>query len=281
MASIPDRFDRLDRPPLDERALTTALVRRDGLYREVRVVAATGSTNADLAILGRTGAEPGVVLVAEHQLEGRGRLDRTWQAPKRAGLTFSVLLRPDAVPNVRWPWLPLLAGVAVVEALARAAAVDARLKWPNDVLVDDQKVAGILVERIEPAERPPMAVIGVGINVSNTTKELPTPDSSSLALRNASTLDRSVILRAVCRTLESLFVAWCADEGDPAAGLGDSYRQRCSTLGREVRIALPGRGSLTGHAVELDAHGRLVVAGAGSRVALGVGDVVHVAQSTQ
>jgi BirA family biotin operon repressor/biotin-[acetyl-CoA-carboxylase] ligase len=126
-----------------------------------------------------------------------------------------------------------------------------------------------------------MAVIGVGINVSNTTKELPTPDSSSLALRNASTLDRSVILRAVCRTLESLFVAWCADEGDPAAGLGDAYRQRCSTLGREVRIALPGRGSLTGHAVELDAHGRLVVAGAGSRVALGVGDVVHVAQSTQ
>jgi BirA family biotin operon repressor/biotin-[acetyl-CoA-carboxylase] ligase len=239
-------------------------------------VAATGSTNADLAVLGRDGAEPGAVLVAEHQHEGRGRLDRTWQAPKRAGLTFSVLLRPDGVPSLRWPWLPLLAGVAVAEALARVADVDAGLKWPNDVLVDDQKVAGILVERIEPAGGRPMAVIGVGINVSNTVEELPTPDSSSLALRSASTLDRSVILRAVCRTLESLFVAWCTDEGDPAAGLADSYRERCSTLGREIRIQLPGQGSVSGRAVDLDASGRLVVAGADGRVALGLGDVVHV-----
>jgi BirA family biotin operon repressor/biotin-[acetyl-CoA-carboxylase] ligase len=275
---MPSAFDQLDRPPLDERTLTRALVRPGGLYREVRVVAATGSTNIDLATLGRRGAEPGAVLVAEHQLEGRGRLDRTWQAPKRAGLTFSVLLRPDAVRVVRWSWLPLLSGVAVVEALGRAAAVDARLKWPNDVLVGDRKVAGVLVERIEPPGRQPMAVIGVGINVSNTTEELPTPDSSSLALRNASTLDRSVILRAVCRTLESLYAAWCSDGGDPAAGLAESYRQRCSTLGREVRIELPGGESLTGRAVDLDASGRLVVESTSGRVALGAGDVVHVVQ---
>jgi BirA family biotin operon repressor/biotin-[acetyl-CoA-carboxylase] ligase len=280
MASILDRFDQLDRPPLDERALTQALVRPGGLYRDVRVVAATGSTNRDLAVLGRKGAEPGAVLVAEHQHQGRGRLDRTWQAPKRAGLTFSVLLRPDGVPSTRWPWLPLLAGVAVVEALARVASVDASLKWPNDILVDDQKVAGILVERIEPAGRLPMAVIGVGINVSNTTEELQVPGSSSLALQSASTLDRSVILRSVCRTLESLYMAWCSDEGDPAAGLADSYRQRCSTLGREVRIELPGQGAVTGRAVDLDASGRLVVAGSDGRVSLGVGDVVHVRQPT-
>jgi BirA family biotin operon repressor/biotin-[acetyl-CoA-carboxylase] ligase len=279
---MPSTFDRLDRPPLDERALTRALVRPAGLYREVRVVAVTGSTNADLAALGRAGAEPGMLLVAEHQRQGRGRLDRTWSAPRRAGLTFSVLVQPDRVPSARWPWLPLLAGVAVVEALARAAAVDALLKWPNDILVDDRKVAGILVERIEPVDRrPPMAVIGIGINVSNTTEELPTPDSSSLALRDASTLDRSVILRAACRTLEALYVAWCADQGDPAAGLADAYRQRCSTLGREVHVELPGRGSLTGQAIDLDAGGRLVVAGVDGRVAVGVGDVVHVVQPTR
>jgi len=256
------------------------LVRHDGLFREVRVVAATGSTNADLAGLGREGAEPGVVLVAEHQQHGRGRLDRTWQATDRAGLTFSVLVLPDRVPSARWPWLPLLTGLAVVEALARATGVDARLKWPNDVLIDDRKVAGVLVERIEPTGRRPMAVVGVGINVSNTAAELPTPDSSSLALQRATTLDRSVILRAVCRTLESLYVAWCNESGDPHAGLADSYRRRCSTLGRDVRIELPGQGSVTGRAVDLDESGRLVVAGSAGRVALGAGDVVHLRERT-
>ena len=273
-------FDRLDRPPLDERVLTRALVRPSGLYREVCVVAATGSTNADLAALGRQGAEPGTVLVAEHQSQGRGRLGRTWQAPERAAVTFSVLLRPTRVPNARWPWLPLLTGVAVAEALRRAASVDARLKWPNDVLVDRRKVAGILVERIDPGDRPPSAVVGVGINVSSTAAELPTADSSSLALVGASTLDRSVILRTVCRILEPLYVAWCNQGGDPEAGLADSYRQRCSTLDREVSIELPGHESVTGRAVDVDSSGGLVVATATGHVALSAGDVMHVRQPT-
>jgi BirA family biotin operon repressor/biotin-[acetyl-CoA-carboxylase] ligase len=277
---MPSTFDQLDRPPLDERALTRALVRHDGLYREVRVVAATGSTNADLAALGRRGADPGVLLVAEHQRQGRGRLDRTWQAPTRAGLTFSVLVQPNRVPSARWPWLPLLTGVAVVEALARATEVAARLKWPNDVIIDHRKLAGVLVERIESAGGRPMAVIGVGINVSNTAAELPTPDSTSLALQGAARLDRSVILRAVCRTLESLYVAWCAESGDSGAGLADSYRRRCSTLGRAVRVELPGQGTVTGQAVDVDASGRLVVVGSAGRVALGAGDVVHLRERT-
>ena len=273
-------FDRLDRPPLDERALTRALVRPGGLYREVRAVASTGSTNADLATLGRHGAEPGALLVAEHQRQGRGRLGRTWQAPERAAVMFSVLLQPARVPSARWPWLPLLTGVAVAEALWRAARVDARLKWPNDVLIDGRKVAGILVERIDPGDRPPLAVVGVGVNVSNTAAELPTADSSSLALVGASTLDRSVILRTVCRTLESLYLAWCDQEGDPEAGLADSYRRRCSTLDVDVCIELPGHESVTGRAVDVDLNGRLVVAGATGRVALSAGDVMHVRQPT-
>jgi BirA family biotin operon repressor/biotin-[acetyl-CoA-carboxylase] ligase len=273
-------FDRLDRPPLDERVLTRALVGIGGLYREVRVVASTGSTNADLAALGRQGSEPGVLLVAEHQRQGRGRLGRTWQAPERSAVMFSVLLRPTRVPNARWPWLPLLTGVAVAEALRRAAGVDAQLKWPNDVLVDRRKVAGILVERIDPGDRPPLAVVGVGINVSNTAAELPKAESSSLALVGASTVDRSVILRTVCRTLESLYVAWCEQEGEPEAGLADSYRQRCSTLNREVCIELPGHESVTGRAVDVDSNGRLVVAADTGRIALSAGDVMHVRQPT-
>jgi BirA family transcriptional regulator, biotin operon repressor / biotin---[acetyl-CoA-carboxylase] ligase len=276
---MPSTFDRLDRPPLDERALTRALVRPGGVYRDVRVVAATGSTNADLANLGRHGAEPGAVLVAEHQRQGRGRLGRSWQAPERAAVMFSILLQPEGVPNGRWPWLPLLAGVAVAEALAKVASVDAQLKWPNDVLIGGHKVAGILVERIDSAGRPALAVVGMGINVSNSAAELPTPESTSLALQDASTLDRSVLLRAVCRTLESLYVAWYDQRGDPAAGLAHSYRRRCSTLGQQVRIQLPGHGSVTGQAIDVDSSGRLVVASsAAGRVALSAGDVVHVRQ---
>ena len=244
------------------------------------MVAATGSTNADLAALGRQGAEPGVVLVAEHQREGRGRLGRTWEAPERAAVMFSVLLQPARVPSSRWPWLPLLTGVAVAEALGRAAGVGARLKWPNDVLIDRCKVAGILAERIDPGDRPPLAVVGVGINVSNSAAELPTADSSSLATVGASTLDRSVILRTVCRTFESLYVAWCEQEGDPEAGLADSYRQRCSTLDLDVCIELPGQESVTGRAVDVDSSGRLVVATAASRVTFSAGDVMHVRQPT-
>src|SRR4051794_20233578 len=111
-------YSDLDRPPLDERALGRALIRPGGLWREITVVEATGSTNADLAAAAGEGAPEGAVLVAEAQTAGRGRLGRSWEAPPRAGLAFSVLLRP-AVPVARLTWLPLLTGVAVAAAVGR------------------------------------------------------------------------------------------------------------------------------------------------------------------
>ncbi|HEV3291948.1 MAG TPA: biotin--[acetyl-CoA-carboxylase] ligase, partial [Streptosporangiaceae bacterium] len=104
------------------------------MWREIRVVAETGSTNADLLAEARAGASEGLVLAAEAQTAGRGRLGRRWLSPPGAALTFSVLLRPRGVPPARLGWLPLLAGVAVAAAVTGAAALDTRLKWPNDVL---------------------------------------------------------------------------------------------------------------------------------------------------
>ena len=98
------------------------------------MTAVTGSTNADLLARAAAGEPEGAVLAAEHQSAGRGRLGRTWTSPPRAALTFSVLLRPSSVPRARLGWLPLLAGVAVAAAVRAVAAVDAQLKWPNDVL---------------------------------------------------------------------------------------------------------------------------------------------------
>ena len=119
------------------------------------------------------------MVVAEHQTAGRGRLDRSWETPPRAALTFSVLLRPSVGPE-QWPWLPLLTGYAVGTAL-RDAGFDAGVKWPNDVLIGDLKVAGILVERVD-TPTGPAAVLGVGLNVSTTAEELPVPTATSLAL---------------------------------------------------------------------------------------------------
>jgi BirA family transcriptional regulator, biotin operon repressor / biotin---[acetyl-CoA-carboxylase] ligase len=164
------------RPVLDAARLNIALGSPPGLWREVRVVEETGSTNADLLAQARSGAGEGLVLVAEAQTSGRGRMGRRWISPPRRSLTFSVLLRP-AVPAGLLGWLPLLAGVAVASALQQTAGVDARLKWPNDVLVDGAKIAGILAERWGSA-----VVVGTGINVLQRRGELPVPTATSLLM---------------------------------------------------------------------------------------------------
>ena len=162
-------YTDLARPPLPARALQRALLVPGGLWRHLDLKAETASTNADVAEAARRGEPEGLIVVAEQQVAGRGRRDRQWVSPPRAGLTLSVLLRPgDAVPNRRWGWLPLLAGVALLEAVQRIAEVDAALKWPNDLLVQDAKCAGILAEVIGDA-----VVLGIGLNVTTRVDELP------------------------------------------------------------------------------------------------------------
>ncbi len=272
------RFDDLQRPPLDRAALVRALTREGSLWRDVEVLEASPSTNAALVQRAREGAGQGLVVVAEHQTAGRGRLDRTWVTPPRAALTFSFLLTPEQIPPARWTWLPLLTGVAVAEAVRRVAEVDCRLKWPNDVLVEDRKLAGILVERVERVEHggAASAVVGVGLNVSTARDELPVATATSLALEAATTLDRSVLLREVLRTFEALYLQWRADAGDASRGLRASYVRRCATIGRDVRVSLPGGQVLTGRAAGVDDEGRLEVETGSGTTVLGAGDVVHV-----
>jgi BirA family biotin operon repressor/biotin-[acetyl-CoA-carboxylase] ligase len=259
-----------NRPALDPTAVTAPGWR-------VEVVAASPSTNADVTARALAGEPPGLVVVAEHQTAGRGRLDRVWVTPPRAALTFSALLAPDGVPLERWPWLPLLSGLAVIEGVRRVTGVAATLKWPNDVLVGDQKVAGILVQRVEgPAGA--VAVVGVGLNVSSTRAELPVPTATSLELAGAPAVDRAVLLGAVLEAFTTRYDAWRAERGQ---GLRASYVAACSTVGRAVRVELPGEDPLEGLAVGVDAEGRLEV-DVGTRVrALAAGDVVHVRPAAQ
>jgi BirA family biotin operon repressor/biotin-[acetyl-CoA-carboxylase] ligase len=274
----------LDRPPLD-RARLDRVPEGGPPWTAVEVVEEAGSTNADLVARARAGEPEGLVLVAEHQTHGRGRLDRTWVTPPRSALTFSVLLRPGPVPRQRWPWLPLLAGVAVVEAVNATGGPSCSLKWPNDVLHAGAKLGGLLAEQVD-SHAGPAVVLGIGLNVSTTEAELPVPAATSLLLAGheeegpaqlaTAPPDRTALLRAVLGELGRRYVAWRAEGGDPATGLAADYERVCDTLGREVRVLLPAGTEVRGVAQELDAAGGLVVVGPTGRQTVHAGDVVHV-----
>jgi BirA family biotin operon repressor/biotin-[acetyl-CoA-carboxylase] ligase len=259
----------LDRPPLDATALRSALAGPGRFWSDVVVTSETGSTNADVAAAARAGAPEGLVHTTDAQTAGRGRLDRSWTSPAGSGVIVSALLRPDTVPAARWVWLPLLVGLAV-DATVHECGVESGLKWPNDVQVDGRKLAGILLERVETPVGP-AAVIGVGLNVTLRRDELPVETATSLALEGATETDRTIVVRSLLRNLEALYRAWSASEGDPAAGIRDSYIRRCVTIGSRVRVTLPREEILEGEATGIDDLGRLLVDGR----AISAGDITH------
>lgn len=237
-------YGDLERPPLRANALVRAL-EPDGW--DVEVVERASSTQ-ELA----RGRAPGAVVVAEEQTSGRGRLDRTWVSPPRAGLTFSVVLRPEQVDG----WVPLLAGLAVATAIQQQTGLEAELKWPNDVLLDGKKTCGLLAEVAGDA-----VIVGIGLNVTTTADELPHDQATSLRLAGATMTDRDTLLRAVLRELGQVL-----EERDFS-----SYRGLCASLGRQVRLELPDGTPVTGTAEDVDDDGRIVVDG----TAYAAGDVVH------
>ena len=157
--------------------------------------------------------------------------------------------------------------------------MESGLKWPNDVLVDGRKLAGILLERVD-TPLGPAAVVGVGLNVTLRRDELPTETATSLQLEGAHETSRSILLRSYLRNLEALYRAWAASEGDPAAGIRESYVRRCTTIGTRVRVDLPTGSSegemLEGLATGIDDLGRLLVDGR----AISAGDITHVRPAT-
>lgn len=259
------------RRPLSAPALSAALGRAGCPWRSVDLVARTGSTNADLVARAAAGAAEGLVLVAEAQSAGRGRLGRPWVSPPGAGLTFSVLLRPPP-PVARWGWLPLLAGTAIAAAVRELAGVPAALKWPNDLLVGapERKAAGVLAEVAGSA-----VVLGVGLNVSTTAAELPIPAATSLLLAGWADADRAELLVGLLGRLAADYAAWSAG-ADPRP----AYLAASATVGRRIRAGLPDGSTVTGTAVDVDEQGRLVVRddATGRRRRLTAGDVLHVRQ---
>jgi BirA family biotin operon repressor/biotin-[acetyl-CoA-carboxylase] ligase len=260
------------RGPLDGDRLAGASDLTPDLSFEL--LAEAPSTNEVASERARAGAHEGLVVVADHQSSGRGRLDRTWETPPGTAVTFSLVLRPT-VPPASWPWLPLLVGHNVAKAIT-ALGYDANVKWPNDVLLDgDRKVAGILVERVE-TPTGPAAIVGVGINVAMTAEELPVPTATSLAVAGPGAPDRTSVLLAVVAAVREGYDVWQTGGEQGTARLATSYRSNCATLGRDVRVELPGGGELLGRATDIDDDGRLVVTTADGSERVGAGDVIHV-----
>ena len=265
----------VSRRPLDEAALRAALTGGRTLWSAVRVVAETGSTNADALAAARDGAAEGLVIAAEAQAAGRGRLGRGWQSLPGGSLTFSVLLRTAAVPAGARGWVPLLTGVAVARAVRRATGVQARLKWPNDVLAGAGKLAGILAEQAGDA-----IVVGVGLNVLGTAAQLPVATATSLELLGAGEADRTELLAEILTEIECWYLPWRdtpAGDAD-ASGLRQEYLRLSATVGARVRVLLPGAPDLVGLAVAVDETGRLLVRpdGQADPVPVSAGDVIHV-----
>ena len=249
-------------------------------FADLEWVAETGSTNTDLLDEARRGASEGRVLVADHQLAGKGRLGRRWDAPAGASLLASVLVRPALEPD-RLHLLTLAMGVALVEAMD-SIDVDAGLKWPNDLVVDtsegERKLAGVLAESLLEGTPGPggvrAVVLGFGLNVAwgdDVPDEL---DSIAVALDHLGVrADREDLLVEILRNFER----WYAAVSDPhgSAALLDAYRRRCVTLGRRVRVETPDD-EMEGDAVEVDDAGRLLVSTSAGTREVTVGDVVHI-----
>ena len=250
------------------------------LVNRLDYVSSTGSTNTDLIAVSAE-REDLSVLVAGHQSAGRGRsTGRQWVAPEGSSLAISVLLRPSvqSLSPTSFGWLPLLAGLAMARAVGQfIPAAEVSVKWPNDVLVAERKISGILSELLPDLSG---VVIGAGINIRQSQDELPIENATSLAIElgEPDGLSNDKILAAYLGELRALYSRFGASGGDAiASGLRDEVAERCGSIGRRVRALMPGDQEITGNGVGLDETGRILIQPDGARelFAVSAGDIVH------
>ena len=229
-------------------------------YWRVSVVELTGSTQSDLvALVRQVNARAGDVIAAEYQSAGRGRLTRTFDAPKSTALLFSFYIEPQRNRD-DWGWIPLIAGVSIARALSN---FNAQVKWPNDILINDKKVSGLIAEVVGDG-----VVIGIGINVAMERSELPVPTATSLFIEGARALTRNQLLPDLLKIFETNFTNW--DHGSDQ--IKAIYQDMSATIGRQVRVQYSDGKIERAIAVSISGRGELVL-DTGAHVQ--AGDIVH------
>lgn len=257
-----------NREPLNRDELHRHLVDTN-LYQQLTVLEQTGSTNADLLQAAADGAPTFTAEIAEFQDSGRGRRGRAWVTPAYSQVTFSVLVRPRTLDH--FGSLSLMAGLALIDALQPLLGSQVALKWPNDVLVNGNKICGILGEAQALATNHPEVVLGCGLNHSLTREELPVDNATSLALEGID-VDRTELTVSVLTAMHNRLGAWAT--GDVHM---DDYRAVCSTIGKDIRVMRPGTDDLLGRGEDITDEGFLVVRDrSGELHELSAGEVHHV-----
>jgi len=253
---LPDELRRHLGPALRDREI----VHRDSI----------DSTNRLAAELARAGAAAGTVVIAEQQTAGRGRLGRSWVSPARVNLYCSVVLRP-AIPPLEVPRLTLVAGIAVAEAIRATVPLAAQIKWPNDVLLDGRKVAGVLTELEAEADRVRFVIVGIGVNLNAAQTDFP-PElqrkATSLGLASGAPVDRAAFTGRLLTALDATYETFL--RGGFAA-LRHRYEELHCLVGRAVTV--DGKPPLSGTVRGIDDAGALLVESAGAVQRVVAGEV--------
>ena len=222
----------------------------------------TTSTQIDLAkLVNSNSAKTGDVLAAEFQTAGRGRLDRTFEAAPGSALLFSFFIKPNRARS-DWGFISHLAAISMQEVISQDHPSQVRLKWPNDILIGEKKVAGLLAQATDDG-----VIIGIGVNVAMTADELPVDTATSLVITGSKKLDRNLLLGEFLNRFKVNFDKW-----DSGADFIDSYSAICATLGRQVQVEVSGRANRTGQALTINKIGALML---DDGFEVNVGDVVH------
>lgn len=226
------------------------------MERKIIYLERTGSTNEDAKRLGAEGAKEGTIVVADCQESGKGRRGRNWVSPPGTNLYFTLLLKPEFAPE-QASMLTLIMALSVAQALKQEAAVNPGIKWPNDIVLGQKKVCGMLTELTMEAGRIQSVVIGVGINVYQT--EFPEEirsTATSLALEGAEQMERMDLLNVIMNCFEANYQIFL--ENGNLSGLKDDYESFLVNRGKEVRVLDPA-GEYTGTALGIDDKGELLV----------------------
>ena len=221
--------------------------------KNILVLDTVTSTMDEAFRLGMENCPEGTVVCAESQSKGRGRLGRVWSSPKAKGLYFSLVLRPS-IPLNQLAQLTLMSAVALAEAIEETSELKPLIKWPNDILLEDHKLAGILTELRAESDQVKFVVVGIGLNVNSTAHQL-VSGASSLKIAAGQNFDRPKVFQAVLRSLEKWYLKLLR-HGFPE--VMEEWKKRSATLNRRIKIT-DSAGTIEGQAVDLDEDGALLI----------------------
>jgi len=284
----PEYSVRESAQPLSEQAITAALTTRR-LGRPVRFFERVGSTNNVARQMAEAGAAEGLVVVADEQTAGKGRLNRSWWAPPGSSLLMSLLLRPS-LPLLRAGQLAMCLGLGAVEGIEEVTGLRPALKWPNDLVVNGRKLGGMLVELAADGDALSYAVLGLGLNVTwqagRRSSFVVPADIAATATDLAAVLGRQVnrlpLLAGILACTEKWYERTLAEQPSPSAGgpVVQAWAARLDTLGHAVSVRL-GDGEVRGDAVGVSPEGALLVRDEAGRVhTLWAGDVTSLRPAT-